>query len=88
MGRFYKELISLSENTRAHLNMSGKRLKCCLQRQAQTRLLDTLADVESLSQYSLSSARSIQTPRATNVVEIRESSDGVQKVQPDTKDER
>jgi hypothetical protein len=52
--------------------MSAKRFKSKLQRQAQTRPLDAISDGESLSQYSLSSTPSIQTPRQTNETEFYE----------------
>jgi hypothetical protein len=44
--------------------------KSKLQRQAQTRPLDNTSDTDSLSQYSLHSTPSTQSPRASNVYEL------------------
>lgn len=53
--------------------MSSKRVfKSKLQRQAQTRPLDNASDSESLSQYSLNSTPSNQTPRITTETVVHE----------------
>lgn len=72
--------------------MSSKRFKSKLQRQAQTRPLENATDSESLSQYSLASTPSTQTPRAVETV-IHETCGGpeqrpVQEANLDAKSER
>lgn len=52
--------------------MSTKRFRSKLQRQAQTRPLDNASDSESLSQYSISSTPSTQTPRITSEEAVHE----------------